>query len=64
MVTNFLGALLGMLLFYAFKKIRFTKVHNVCAIALVCLASIMTVIAVYTVATNIEGYLYVLLRKG
>ncbi len=52
-----------MFLFYVYKKIPFSKIHNICVIVLLCLASIMTVVAVCTLIMNFDGYLFVLLRK-
>ena len=63
LITNFLGGAIGMFAFMLYKRIRFDKIHNILAIFFVCLASVMVVVAVCTVAINIDDYLFVLLRK-
>lgn len=62
-ITNFLGALIGVLIFKACKKISFSRAYNVCAIVLLFCGAIMLAVAVYTVAANFDGYLFILLRK-
>ncbi len=63
-ITNLIGAYLGTLLFGLYKKIAFSRVHNICAIIAFGFAVALSVVAVYTVVTNFGGYVFILLRKA
>ncbi len=63
-VTNLLGAFIGVLLFKAYKKIKFSKAHSICAIVMLFCAVTITAVAIYTVAEGFEDYLFILQRKA
>ena len=62
-ITNFCGAIIGILLFRVCTAMKLGQVRSSFVIALICLSTVAIFVAAYTIIINFDGYLFILLRS-